>query len=350
MPFDSLMTNTNSQMPALPGSVTLTHKEKAAIVVRLLLQDGKVPALSALPESKQTELAVQLARMAPVDQATVAAVAEEFADAIEAIGLSFPAGIEESLGLLDGVISASASSRLRKMSPAAFQGDPWELIDKAEADRILPYLDSESVEVAAVILSKLKVAKAAELLGKLPGERARRITFAVSMTGGVAPDVVLRIGRSLAEQLDSRPARAFSDGPVSRVGAILNYAPSSIRDDVLTGLDDQDKDFADQVRAAIFTFANIPDRIAPRDVPRIQRDVAQEDLAMILAGAKDGDAKATEFIIENISKRLAENLRDEAKELGEVKTDDCEAAMLRVITVIRELESAGEIFFVANDG
>ena len=107
MPFDTDTPDLSRDFGPAPA-LSLTPKQKAAVVVRLLLSEGAVPALSNLPESKQTELAVQLARMAPVDQATVAAVAEEFADAIENIGLSFPGGLDGALGLLEGVISPSA--------------------------------------------------------------------------------------------------------------------------------------------------------------------------------------------------------------------------------------------------
>ncbi len=330
--------------------VALSSKEKAAIVVRLLLSYGAVPALSALPESKQTELAVQLARMTPVDQETVAAVANEFADEIERIGLSFPTGLDGALGLLDGVISDGATDRLKKMAPEAYRGNPWDDVNRVEAERLVPFLEREAVEVAAVILAKLNVNKAAEVLGKLPGEHSRRITYAISRTSGVSPAVVHWIGMTLVEELDARPVTAFTDGPVKRVGAILNYVPSSVREDVLTGLDDEDKVFADDVRAAIFTFANIAERIAPRDIPRIQREVDQDDLTLIVATAEGADEKSVDFILENISKRMAENIRDDAKEKGDVAREESEAAMLRVVSVIRELEEKGEIFLVLNEG
>ncbi|NNE80324.1 MAG: flagellar motor switch protein FliG [Silicimonas sp.] len=328
----------------------LSSKEKAAIVVRLLLAHGALPALSSLPESKQTELALQLARMAPVAQETVTSVANEFADEIERIGISFPTGLDGALGLLDGMISEGATSRLKQMAPGNFRRNPWEEIENAELDRLVGLLENESIEVAAVVLSKLNVTRAAEVLGKLPGEKSRRITYAISTTSAVSPAVVLRIGMSLAEQLDARPVTAFSEGPVKRVGAILNYAPSGLRDDVLTGLEDEDKAFADDVRAAIFTFANIAERIAPRDVPRVQRDLDQDDLTLIVAGAEGGDKASADFILANISKRMAENIRDDAKELANVAADDVEAAMIRVVGTIRELEAQGDIFFVANEG
>lgn len=341
-------------LPDFPGAAgstaNLTSKEKAAIVVRLLLSHGAMPALSQLPESKQTELAVQIARMAPVDQETVQAVADEFANEIERIALSFPQGLDGAIGLLDGFLSEGASKRLRKMAPENTRRNPWEELENVEIERLVPVLQSETIEVASVILSKLSTTKAAELLGSLPGDLARRITMAITQTQGISPTVVHRIGSSLAEQLDARPITAFADPAANRVGAILNYTPASVRDNVLDGIEGEDEEFAKGVRAAIFTFGHIAERIAARDVPRIQRDLDPDDLTLVVANAtSDADTTSVEFILENISKRMAEGIREDAKEKGDAATDEVEAAMLRIVSVIRQLEQQGEIFFVVKE-
>lgn len=342
-----------ADLPSFPSdspALSLTTKEKAAIVVRLLLSHGALPALSQLPESKQTELAIQIARMAPVDQETVHAVADEFANEIERIALSFPQGLDGALGLLDGFLSEGASKRLRKMAPADTRRNPWDEIEKVETERLVPVIENEAIEVAAVILSKISTGKAAQLLGLLPGDLARRIAIAITQTEGVSPTVVHRIGSSLAEQLDAKPITAFTDPAANRVGAILNYTPAAVRDNVLSGIEDEDEEFAKGVRAAIFTFAHISERIAPRDVPRIQRDIDPDDLTLVLAGAEsDGDKASMDFILENISKRMAEGIRDEAAEKKDPDATEVEAAMLRIVGVIRNLEQQGEIFFVTRE-
>jgi flagellar motor switch protein FliG len=250
--------------------------------------------------------------------------------------------------MLDGTISAATASRLRKQAGLVFCGDPWARIAEIDTDRLVEVMTRESVEVGAVVLSKLKVAKAAEILGKLPGDRARRITYAVSQTGAIVPGTVQKIGLALMQQLDARPPTAFSDGPVERVGAILNYSPSKTRDDVLAGLDQEDAGFAAEVRKAIFTFANIPTRISPRDIPRLVRDIAPATLATVLAGAKGAMAEAVEFVLGNMSKRLADTIREEAAALSP-KTKDVEEAAAAVVLRIREMESAGEIFLTAEE-
>jgi len=155
---------------------------------------------------------------------------------------------------------------------------------------------------------------------------------------------------SLALPADGYPLVVLdADGPVERVGAILNFSPSTTRDAVLSGLEQADSGFANEVRRAIFTFANIPARIDPRDVPKIIRDVDPAQLTVALAAATGKDATTTEFILSNMSQRMADQIRDEVGELGKVNEADGDTAMSAVVATIRELEAAGDIFLVAED-
>ncbi len=341
--------------PALPGAggstpATLTRRAKAAIVVRLLLNEGADIPLEDLPEDLQAQLTKQMGSMRLVDRNTLSSVVSEFADELDSIGLSFPGGIAGALDSLDGRISKQTAARLRKEAGVRQYGDPWARLKDMGVEKLLPILENESIEVAAVLLSKIDVARAAELLGKLPGPQARRITYAVSQTSAVTPDAVDRIGLSLAAQLDAEPLQAFDDGPVERVGAILNSTTSITRDDVLEGLDETDAGFADLVRKAIFTFANIPKRIAPRDIPRVVRELEQEVLLIALAGAEAAGVKpSADFILENMSGRMADQLREEVEELEKVKPAEVEEAMSTIITTIREMEASGDLLLVVDD-
>lgn len=351
----SIMPMSGSDTTTIDGYVpkpdlTLSSKAKAAIVVRLLLNNGADIPLEELPEELQAKLTKQMGNMRVIDRDTVAHVIAEFIYEVERIGLRFPDGIAGALNALDGKISSQTADRLRKEAGVRQSGDPWKSIQAMDASDLVSIMEQESIEVAAVLLSKLDVPKAAELLGTIPGPRARQITYAVSQTSAVTPDAVDRIGLSLAAQLIVQPVNAFDSGPVERVGAILNSTTSVTRDDMLEGLQQTDESFATAVRKAIFTFANIPARIAERDIPRILRDVDQADLVTALAGAeRAGNQEAADYILGNMSKRMAEQLREEVQEAPKPKTADVEAAMSRFVDVIRQVEAAGEILFVAND-
>lgn len=332
----------------LPGG--LSRRAKAAIVVRLLLSKGTDLPLEELSDELQVSLTHQMGEMRLVDRDTVASVIAEFAGELEAIGLSFPGGIAGALDVLDGKISRHTAARLRKEAGVRQFGDPWKRLSELDVDVLLPLMQNESVEVAAIMLSKLSIATGAELLTKLPGPQARRIAYAVSLTTAATPEAVDRIGLSLAMQLDTTPTPAFTDDPVERVGAILNTATSLTRDDVLEGLDEADQGFANAVRKAIFTFGNIPERIAPRDMPRVLRDVDNGDLLIALGGAEAaGYAAARDFILENISARMADQLREDMGEQTKIKPADAEEAMGKVVEVIRAMEQAGDLLLIAPE-
>ncbi|MEH7829197.1 flagellar motor switch protein FliG [Gemmobacter denitrificans] len=331
--------------------VSLTRKQKAAIIVRLMLAEGSPLPVSSLPEGMQADLAQQIGQMRLVDRDTLQAVVAEFLGELEQVGLSFPGGLEGALSLMDGHISASTATRLRRMVGVRADTDPWDRITAMPIETLKPVLDEESTEVAAVMLSKLPVAKAATLLGKLPGEKARRVAFAMSQTANVDPGTVRRIGISLLMQLDSAPPKAFEAGPVERVGAILNVSPEVTREDVLRGLDEADQGFAEQVRKAIFTFVHIPARVGPRDIPKLTRAVDQATLVTALAGSQGQPEReaAAEFILANLSQRMAQGLREEMAERGKVKEKEAEAAMNSIVDAIRALEREGELSLIQDE-
>ena len=333
---------------ALP---TPSPKEKAAIIVRFLMEEGVQVPVAQLPDHMQAALTEQMGRMRLINRNTLTAVLREFLDELEAVGLSFPGGIEAALSLMDGHISTSAANRLRRLAGASAKADPWDRLTQLPVERLLPVVVAESTEVSAVMLCKLPVSKAADLLGQLPGDRARRVAYAMSKTASVDPETVRRIGLSLAAQLDAQPARAFDAGPVERVAAILNVSSSTTRDDVFQGLEAEDSSFAELVRRAIFTFAHIPDRIVPRDVPKIVRMVDQGTMVTALVGAQASarDAPSVEFILSNMSQRLAQSLREEMAARGAIKDKEAESAMAAVVMMIRQLEGAGEIVLITPE-
>ena len=139
----------------------LTQKQKAAVIVRLLLAEGAPLELTRLPDEMQADLTEQIARMRRVDMDTLQDVAQDFIAELEGLGLSFPGGIDGALSLLDGYISNGAANRLRRQMGRDEGADPWQRLSRLELAKLLGVLEQESIEVGAVMLSKLPVPQSA---------------------------------------------------------------------------------------------------------------------------------------------------------------------------------------------
>ncbi|WP_335751492.1 flagellar motor switch protein FliG [Sulfitobacter sp.] len=343
-------TSPAGMMPRIVPQPLLSKRAKAAIVVRLLINEGAEIALEELPPELQSLLTQQMGSMRVVDRVTLAAVVEEFTEALESIGLSFPGGIAGALDALEGSVSRETAARLRKEAGVRAAGDPWKRLCAMPAEDLEEIIKQESTEVAAVLLSKLEIPIAAGLLGRLSGPEARRITYAVSLTSDVTPDAIDRIGLSLVAQMDARKIPAFGTGAAERLGAILNSSSTPTRDDVLSGLEETDLVLATAVRKAIFTFANIPARVTARDIPRILREVEADALLIAMAGAEAaGFADARDFVLENMSSRMADQLREDMEEAGKIKPADADEAMAAFVAVIRDMEGRGDLVLIVEE-
>lgn len=340
--------------PAYDSAVPqMTRRRKAALIVQLLISDGSKLALSSMPEQVQEDLTRELGAIRLIDRETVNAVAEEFADLLDAIGLSAPGGVHAALDALAGQISPQLANRLRDQIENRGGADPWPRLQNLSTDDVTRILTEESIPIGAVMLSKLPVTRAAEVLSRLPGERARRITFAVRQTADIAPDAVMRIGQALVTDYCRSRITAFDKAPVERVGAILNSSQAATREDVLVGLDENDADFAKDVRRKIFTFADIPTRLRAIDVPGCLRAIDAGDLSIAIAyalGAGGDLEEAANFILGNISQRMAAQMKEEAAERSTVSAKTGEPALNAVSAAIRGLAEDGAIKMVDPNG
>ena len=330
----------------------LTQRQKAAVIVRLLIAGGADPGLRALPDDQQREMVAEMSDLRFIDRATLAATVSEFAAELDSIGLHFPRDPAALLAALDGQLSHDVveelMARLPDTAPATGPG-PWTEIGRLETPAITALMDGETDEVCAVILSKLPPARAGEVLAALDEARADDIAAAFARTEGIGPAAVARIGLALGRQSSATPASAFAEDPVARMGDVLNAAPSATRTAMMERLEARDPEFAARLRSAIFSFESIPARIAARDVPRVLRMIDQGQLVTALAGAPDAMRPACDFLLDAVPARLAEQLREGVEERGDVSTDESESAMAAITAAIRDLEQSGELTFLSAE-
>jgi hypothetical protein len=180
---------------------TMTRRQKAAVIVRLLLAHGVSPGVDKLSPAHQSVLARAMSGLGQIDRATLADIVGEFTGALDNLALIMPRGMHDALEILDPHISAMARDGLKADAAIGDGTDPWPRLAAMDVAQLRPILDEESAEICAILLSKLNVAKAAALLSDLPPDRAEVIAHAVSLTDTILPETALRIGEHLHAQI-----------------------------------------------------------------------------------------------------------------------------------------------------
>jgi flagellar motor switch protein FliG len=108
---------------------------------------------------------------------------------------------------------------------------------------------------------------------------------------------------------------------------------------LLESLEEQNADIAGAIREKMFTFEDLVLLSVPT-LQRILREVDTHDLAVALKKCSD---KLSTLLFSAISKRATETVREEMDFIGTPKPREIEAAQQRIITLVRQLETDGEV-------
>jgi flagellar motor switch protein FliG len=138
------------------------------MVIGLMMQQGVDLRLSRLPSELQSELTELIGELRIVDRQTLSEAADEFADELDAVGLSLSGGLEGALSLLEGKISKETGRKLRLEAGVRRFSAPWDRLRALSVEDLVPIVANEGIEVAAVLLSKLEVAKLPAFLVRSP--------------------------------------------------------------------------------------------------------------------------------------------------------------------------------------
>lgn len=332
-----------------PPAGPLTGAQKAAIIVRLLSAEGGAIPLSTLTPAAQKRLTDQFGQLGRVDKMLVDQVVEEFTEQVNDPSLRFPLELENTLNLIETHLSPEVSKQLRRGAGLGPKDDPWPDIATIPVPALAAAMLQEGVQVGAIILSKLSPEVASEVMDALPDDIAKATAYAVQETEHVAPPVVDCIGVALHKLSQPLGPHAFPTAPVERVADILNAALSAQRDAMLEALETIDEEFAAKVREAIFTYNDISLRLEGPDVAKFVRLVDGEVMVKSLAAAQNDMPETIDFILTNMSKRMAEQFREEMNETTGLSVKEGEKAMAEVTAIIRGMKERGEINFVSRD-
>ena len=135
-------------------------------------------------------------------------------------------------------------------------------------------------------------------------------------------------------------------GGVDQVVEILNSTDRGTEKHIMEILEIEDPELADEIRKKMFVFGDIL-LLDNKAIQRVLREVDNGDLELALKGTGEEVQNA---IFTNLSKRLAEMIKEDMEFMGPVRMKDVEDAQQKIVNVIRKLEDTGEIIISRGGG
>ena len=246
--------------------------------------------------------------------------------------------VKERLVQGDYVLKGAVDSA-RQVMAGTLTG-AFTMLGRTPPDQIVPLVTKEHPQTIALILSQLDADQAADVVSGLPEELQADVSYRIATMGNMSPEVLRELEENLARDL-----HAVSGGQITGIGGpkavaeILNRTGGSTEKDVLTRLDAQDPELAEEVRLQVYTFDDIA-RQTDREIKMIIRETDPKDLSVALKGASD---ETKERLFSNMSEEAAAQIKEEMACTGPVRMVDAQEVQIRVIQVVRQLEEAGQV-------
>ena len=321
--------------------------QKAAILLIALGPEKSSMIFKHLKEEEIEDLTLEIANTKSVTSQLKERVINEFYEVCLAQQYIAEGGIGYAKELLEKALGTEKAMDVIGKLTASLQVKPFEFIKKTDASQLLNFIQDEHPQTIALVLSYLSSGQAAAVLAALTPEKQADVAKRIATMDRTSPDVIKEVERVLESKLSSLVNQDYTIiGGVDAVVDILNTVDRGTEKHIMETLEIEEPELADEIRKKMFVFEDIL-LLDDRAIQRVLRDVDNNDLAIACKGSNEDVQNA---IFNNMSKRLAEMIKEDMEFMGPVRMKDVEEAQQKIVNIIRKLEDSAEIVISRGGG
>jgi flagellar motor switch protein FliG len=325
--------NPNALLPGL---------RKAAIAMVTLGDETAASVFRYLSDDEIQTLSGEISRIDHVSAVQAQKVLEEFHELELAHRQLSEGGLEYAKKVLNTAFGADRAKVIVERVVRSIGGEvpTFQMLQKADPQQAAKFIQDESPQTIALVLSHLDSTAAAAMLTALPAEIRGSVALRMARLEQISPEVVQRIAKILEQRLRSLGQMSReATGGVPAVAEIFNRMEANSGQELLQVIEEADGELGVAIRNLMFVFEDmlLIDSFGIREVlSRVDKKV----LTVALKGTSD---KLSAHFFDNMSERGAGMLREDMDTLGPVKIREVEEAQQEIIRVVRELETEGVV-------
>lgn len=319
----------------------LTKVQKFAIFLIMMGPEAAAQILKCLDEHELEVITAEMAKQSLVSIDVQVAILREFADVAVQASTSVRGGNEFAQQTLEKALgSIKAGVVINRLQPTRTPVGALEKVVDLDPRQIFNLVKQEQPQTIALITSYLPAEKASELLSMMKEEQRDQVVERLATLSPTPVEVVEKMVEVLLSKLSAKPSRALnSTGGLKAAADVLNALDKNLSKGILSAIEERNPDLGTSIRKKMFTFEDLV-QIDISGLQKVMREVDIRDLAVALKTASD---QLKKVLFAAISRRAAETVQEEMTFLGAIKLKEVEAAQMRIIDVVRRLETEGEI-------
>ncbi len=329
----------------MPSYAQLTGVQKTAIILLALGDNFTADVFKRLERNEITKISKAMLEMESVPKETAEMVLKEFNQTLLLGKEMLLGGPDQVKRLLTKLLDPDTAKYVMDSLDMETGPLPFKELDNVSPKILAQILRNEHPQTLALITGHLPSERAGELLQSLPPGIRAEVLMRLAKLESVPEDMIMEVDKVLQNQLIAMGAKEGRKvGGVQSVAEILNAVERSIEEEVLSDIEEESSQLAEEIRQLMFVFEDIQE-LDDRAVREVLKEISNEDLTMALKTATE---ELQDKFFSNLSERAANMIREDLEIMGPVRLSDVEAAQQNVVKIVRRLEAEGRIIITGK--
>lgn len=311
-------------------------------VAKFLLIIGVDEAAKILPHltEEQTEKIIpEIASIRSVSPEETSQILEEFESLLKTAREG--GGIDTAREILKKAYGEKKAKELIDKSVPFPLEKPFEYLNDIDKERINLLLKEESVQVKALVLSRLNPKKAASVINLMDSKEKSEVAFRLLKLEPVSPEVIKSLDEALHKKLllqNSQKTNSIDGKNV--LAEILKKMSFSTENSILSKISSEEPSLANDLRERLFTV----DDVVNSDDRFIQETLMMYSNYEIACLVYKRDENFTKKIFQCISQGRISQVQDELNINQAFSKSDCDKIYSKFLNTLRNAFEEGKLF------
>ncbi len=316
----------------------LTGPERAAIMIMYLEKPVAKKLLHQMDDDEIQAIGMAISKIETLPPDTIEEVVRVFVRDLSdtmMVPRTGPDFVNQVLpGLIDPRRQDNIIPMLRRRVDKSFE----KFISQRPPGTVSALLRDERPQTQAVLLSLMGQANAARVLKNFNVDEQREIVMRMARLKRIPGELADEVMAAHRAALGSRDDQ-LSVGGVDATARSLGQMKRQENEDLLMEIEDTDYDMADQLRRRMVVFTDLS-ILNGRAIQMLLKQVERDDLLVAL---KSATPEMKELFLGNVSKRAAEDMREEIEIMEKVSRKRIKEAEESIVAAALKLAEDGSI-------
>lgn len=295
-----------------------------------------------LDEEEVQRIGREVARVHSITSEEGEGILDEFYQMTVAHDYVLKGGIDYARKVLDSAFGPDTARRMldRLVRALGTEQASFDTLRRTDPQQLAKFIHAEHPQTIALVLSHLNPTHAAGLLGSLPAELRADVALRMANLDQISPDIISKIAGVIGAKLKTLGELSReSYGGVNAVAEMFNRLDTHTAKEILDDIERVEPGLVESIRQMMFVFEDL----LLLDQGAVKEVLGRVDRKILTTALKGTSEQLKNHLLQAMSQRGAEMLREDMEALGPVKIKEVEGAQQQIIAVVRQLENEGVI-------